>query len=192
MSIPAITGFAPVSAAKFSSVPVTITGYGFFGGGASFDVQKVTIGGALAYVLSGGSDTAFQINSPVVTNSGSFDVVVTTSVGVSVGGPQFVYTEFNVGQDRSIDYKTAEFWCYGCPFLEIKNSPRPPSGQSNPMSFDNVEPSYHHTTKTHYWCGSPNVNFKQIYMQDASFIGVGWCPYFSQKWDLLYSQANDY
>jgi len=192
MATPIITSFAPNTTAKYTSLPIIITGSGFFGGGATFDVSSVTIGGTAAVIVEGGTDTSFTIRTPVVRDSGSFDVVVTTSAGSSTNSPQFVYTEFPEGQDRSIDYKTAQFWCYGCPFLETKNSSRPNSGASNPVSFDSVEPSYANTTKIHYWCGSPNVNFKQRYSQEMSYIGVGFCPYAEQKWQTLYNVSETF
>lgn len=192
MSVPIFISMSSLTAPKYTSLPVNIVGSGFFGGGANFDVKSVTIGSTSAFIQPGGTDTSFTIQTPVVKKVGKFNIVITTSQGSSVGGPQFTFTEFNQAQDRSIDYKTAQFWCYGCPFLEIKTNPRPNSGMANPVSFDSMEPSYANTTKTHYWCGSPNVNFKQRYTQDASLIGVGFCPYFESKWQTLYNQANDY
>jgi hypothetical protein len=192
MSAPIVSSFSPASTAKYASVPIEIIGSGFFGGGASFDVAKVTFGGLQVVVQPGGSDTNFTILTPVVNKSGSIDVIVTTNSGISSNGPKFVYTEFQEGQDRSIDYKTAQFWCYGCPFLEIKDRPRPPSGAVNPVSFDSVEPRYANTTKTHYWCGSPNVNFKQRYSQEMSLIGVGFCPFAVEKFQTLYSVSESF
>jgi hypothetical protein len=192
MAIPVFTSLSPGSVAKYVSLPATVVGSGFFGGGVAFDVSSITIGGTPAVIQPGGTDTSFNILTPVVTNSGSFDVVITTSQGSSVGGPKFVYTEFNETQDRSIDYRTAQFWCYGCPFLEIRSNPRPNSGIANPVSFDSVEPRYANTTKTHYWCGAPNPNFNQRISQEMSYIGVGWCPFAEQKWQTLYNQAEDY
>jgi hypothetical protein len=185
MPVPIVTSFAPAKTAKYASVPIEIIGSGFFGGGATF-------GGISVIVQPGGTDTNFTILTPVVKNSGSVDVIVTTSAGASATGSKFVYTEFQEGQDRSIDYKTAQFWCYGCPFLEIKSSPRPNSGTANPVGFDAVEPRYANTTKTHYWCGSPNVNFAQRYTQEMSFIGVGFCPFAEQKWQTLYNVAESF
>lgn len=189
MAIPIISQLGPNTTAKNTSLPINVAGSGFFGGGVSFDVQSVKIGGTTAVIMPGGTDVSFNIMSPVVTNSGSFDIIVTTSAGSSSGGPKFIYTEFLEGQDRSIDYKTAQFWCYGCPFLEIKNNPRP---MGNAVGFDSVEPRYANTTKTHYWCGSPNVNFKQRYSQNTSLLGVGFCPFLQQKLDLLYNVADSF
>lgn len=100
--------------------------------------------------------------------------------------------EIPEGQDRSIDYKTAQFWCYGCPFLTIKSTPRPISGSDNPVGFDAVQPTYANTTRAQYWCTSPNVNFKQRYSQEMSYIGVGWCPFAEQKWQTLYNVSESF
>jgi hypothetical protein len=189
MSVPVITTLFPNTAGKQIPLPVNIIGSGFFAGSAAFNVTSVSIGGVAVVVQPGGTDTSFSVLSPVVVNTGSYGVIVTTSSGASVGGPLFTYTEFPEGQDRSIDYQTASFWCYGCPFLAIKNSPRPMIGSS---SFDSIEPRYANPTKTHYWCDSPNVNFKQRYTQEMSRIGVGFCPYAEQKFQTLYNVAESF
>jgi hypothetical protein len=93
---------------------------------------------------------------------------------------------FKVGQDRSIDPLTAQYFCVGCPFKQIVSSQRNPSsnGDTNPTEWSNVFAEQAPAMKVGYRCTSPNFNTKTTLLQDTSTIGFGYCPFFKQRWEL--------
>ena len=75
-----VTSITPNSGPTTGSIPVTIHGIGFYGGGSSWGVISVTIGGNSATGVSVTSDTTLTATTPT-GSAGTFDVVVTTSGG---------------------------------------------------------------------------------------------------------------
>jgi len=107
---------------------------------------------------------------------------------------------FEVGQDRTIDHQTVDFYCTGCPFKGVAPINRPtnsnpsgdPAGKGTPGGFDNSSTNRGgFIPKIQYVCESPNFNFKQSLLQEGSTIGFGWCPFREQK-DATRLGGNDH
>ena len=95
-------------------------------------------------------------------------------------------TPFNIGQDRSIDPLTVQYYCVGCPFKQIVSKQRNPAsdGDTNPSEWSSIFPMQAPALQAHYICTSPNFNTKTALMQETSTIGFGYCPFFKQRWEL--------
>lgn len=101
---------------------------------------------------------------------------------------------FNVNQDRTIDPLTVQIYCVGCPFKKVKSGARNPlsNGSTNSMDFGSDPIPHAPTMKIVYECSSPMFNFKQRYSQEHSELGVGHCPFFEQKYELLEGGGDEY
>ncbi len=97
-------------------------------------------------------------------------------------------------QDRDLDPSLVDQWCTGCPYKAIKDQSRNTpnvNGQTNPIQFNSVGENYASHRKARYVCTSPKQSYPQKMNQQHSTIGFGFCPYFEEKYALLYSRESD-
>lgn len=86
---PVVSSISPSTGPVAGGTTITVTGSGFYGGGASSAVSGVTVGGNAATSVTVSSDTSLTAVTPSGT-AGARDVVVTTSGGSSVAA-SFTY-----------------------------------------------------------------------------------------------------
>ena len=93
---PIVISINPISGPTAGNITVTVTGSGFFGGGASSVVTSVKFGTNVGTTLNVTSDTSLSIKSP--SGSGIVDITVFTSNGNSPNSPadQFTYNSRSV------------------------------------------------------------------------------------------------
>ena len=108
------------------------------------------------------------------------------------------------GQDRSLDIRTVQWFCKGCPYLAI-GAPKPEtttivtSGTvvqqgnvgSSPVAFSESSMGNHEFINTKYHCTSPAFSAAQAMLQDTSTIGAGYCPFLKSKLDIMYDSITD-
>ena len=94
--IPAVIGVSVNSGPATGGTVVTVTGSGFYGGGASSAVSAVDFGATAGTSLSVTSDTTLNITSPA--GSGTVDITVVTPGGISAAtsNDHFTYAEVTV------------------------------------------------------------------------------------------------
>jgi len=112
------------------------------------------------------------------------------------------------GQDRSLDTRTVEWFCKGCPYLCISGSSY---GRQNATSisasgnithqgtagvgasvFSQETLGHHEFINTNYYCSSPGMRESQAVSQESSTLGGGgYCPFLKSKLDLMYDSISD-